>query len=560
MNKLLRFSSLLVALAVVSFTVSAAIPSGYYDGMVGKTTADLKTAARNIIYNHTELSYSGLKYTFEETDVYPNSTRWWDMYSNTARYTTNGFTGLNREHSLPKSWWGGSSSTPAYCDINHLYPSDIEANSAKSNHPLGEVLNAKFDNGLVKVGTPLGTSGGASQVFEPADEYKGDMARAYFYMVTCYQDLNWVERYMWMLQNNTYPTLAPWAQEMLLRWSREDPVSQKELDRNEAVYTLQGNRNPFIDFPQLAEYIWGNKMGEKFTFEGGGSDGGGGDTPPQGTDPVLITPTQGMSLDFGEVALGKEGVAKLHFRGENLTGSLELVISRNDASMFTLSDFSIKTEYVNTEDGYWTTITYKPTSVGTHTSKLFISDGGISGSRGVELKGTCLEMPKLSTPVALPATNVTSTSYTANWEVPADEVDYYVVTRIRYENGETVVEEITADENFLEIDNMSGTESYSVQSVRLEVRSASSNVIMVEPAGVNGVESDLPAFGTKNHPGGVMFICGEPVQNVSIYDSCGRLVRELREINDGDVVSLPFGCYIIQAPKQRKPFRVFVTE
>jgi len=61
-----------------------------------------------------------------------------------------------------------------------------------------------------------------------------------------------------MLQNNTYPTLKPYAVDLLIKWHRDDPVSEKEINRNNEVYRVQGNRNPFVDFPELAEHIWGN--------------------------------------------------------------------------------------------------------------------------------------------------------------------------------------------------------------------------------------------------------------------------------------------------------------
>lgn len=551
MNRPLRFISLAISLAAISLISTAQIPVGYYNSLNGKATAELKTAVRNIVYNHTQLSYSGLPSSFQKTDLYPGTMRWWDMYSDIPLYAPS-FSGLNREHSFPKSWWGGGTNVPAYVDINHLYPSEAAANQAKSNYPLGKVANAnKFDNGISKVGTPSGASGGAAIVFEPADEYKGDFARTYFYMVTCYQDLTWSSKYMWMLQQNTYPTLAPWAQALLLDWARRDPVSQKELDRNDAVYKLQNNRNPFIDFPLLAEYIWGNRMGEKFYTS----------ADPTPGDPVLITPTQGMALDFGEVALGKDGTAQLNFRGENLTGSLELTLSRGDKSMFSLSDATINTAYVNTTDGYWTTITYRPAAIGEHSTKLFISDGGISGSRGIDLRGTCLPVPTLSPLTALPATEVTSTSYVANWEAPDGEViDYYVVTRNRYENGSSMTEELVAEENYLAIEDMSSSESYTVQSVRLGYRSDPSNLIMVEPSGVEGINCDIPPFGIVNCQGGVMFTCGATVCGVVVYDLTGRKVMELPVVNDGDFLPLPFGSYIMAAPGQRTPFRFLVTD
>ena len=194
------------------------------------------------------------------------------MYSNDPLYSPD-FRGLNREHSLPKSWWGGSQSTPAYTDLNHLYPSEAAANQAKNNYPLGKVTgNTKFNNGVCKVG-PGQNSGGAQYVFEPADEYKGDFARTYFYMVTCYQNMSW--KYTYMCRDGVYPSLQQWAIDLLLQWHRADGVSQKELDRNEQVFLIQNNRNPFIDYPELAEYIWGNKKGQAFTTPDSPDEPGG---------------------------------------------------------------------------------------------------------------------------------------------------------------------------------------------------------------------------------------------------------------------------------------------
>ena len=177
----------LVMIAFVSLCASADIPTGYYTSLNGKKDVALKTAVRDIIYNHTEVSsYSDLPQYFRKTDARPGTNQWWDMYSDEVFYLPS-FSGLNREHSVPKSWWGGSTSIPAYTDLNHLYPSEMNANSAKSNYPLGTVLTATFDNGVSKVGYAVtGQGGGAAKVFEPADEYKGDFARTYFYMATCY--------------------------------------------------------------------------------------------------------------------------------------------------------------------------------------------------------------------------------------------------------------------------------------------------------------------------------------------------------------------------------------
>ncbi|MDO9152989.1 MAG: endonuclease, partial [Paludibacter sp.] len=186
-----------------------------------------------------------------------------DMYSSNKR--SSWVSSLNREHNFPKSWWSAApETTVAYSDLHNLYPSDAVANSAKSNFPLGEVGGTPtFSNGVSKVGTNI-FAGYSGTVFEPANEYKGDFARAYMYVVTCYENYasNWRSLgTSSMLINNTYPVFNTYAINLLMKWHRNDPVSDKEKNRNNAVYSFQKNRNPFIDFPVLAEYIWGNLQG-----------------------------------------------------------------------------------------------------------------------------------------------------------------------------------------------------------------------------------------------------------------------------------------------------------
>ncbi len=549
--------------AIAALAANSEIPKGYYSSLNGKSDADLKAAVRAVIYPHTEVSsYSDLPTYFRVTDVYPDYTdskgnlRWWEMYSNMVLTTPPApqkwsFSGLNREHTFPKSWWGGLTDIPAYTDLNILYPSEAAANSAKSNYPLGEVTGTpSFDNDVSKVGyAATGQGGGAAKVFEPADEYKGDFARAYFYTVTCYSNLTWTSKYMYMLQQNDYPTLQPWAVTLLLKWHREDPVSQKEIDRNDAVYSFQNNRNPFVDFPDLAEYIWGNKMGTVFNEADQGGTGG---------DPNLITPVQDMSLDFGEVAVGNKTTAKLFFNGENCTGTFTITIAGTDKAYFTPDTKSISATVVNSSSGYWLTVTYAPTAVGEHSARLIISDGGLTGSRGISLIGQCLEVPTLTALTALPATDITDDSYTANWEMPADGIaDYFIVTRTRYVGGTATAEELVAETNSLIIDDFkaSDSESYSVQTVRLGYRSPASNVIFVEHDGIEGVAVDQP-LGVNCWPGIVRITVGEPQTNARIFDTQGRLFRLIPVIENEMELNLPAGVYLITTDAHRTPVRI----
>ncbi len=536
----------------------AEIPAGYYSRLDGKTGAELKTAVFEVINPHTQVSsYSNLPRYFEHTDVYPESRRWWDMYSDIARYAPS-FSGLNREHAFPKSWWkqnGSVEYTPAYVDLNHLYPADGPANQAKSNYPLGVTApNPKFDNGVCKIGYPVsGQGGGAQYVFEPADEYKGDFARAYFYIVTCYQNLTWNST--WMLQQNDYPTLSSWALNLLLDWSRRDPVSQKEVERNEVVYSYQNNRNPFIDFPELAEYIWGNKVGESFSPGNAGEPG----------EPSLINPVNNTSLDFGEVAAGNKVTSLLYIKGEHLTGDISVLISGTDKNMFTLdpaaSTPTLKTTIpaglINAASGFELQVTYKPTEIGRHEAKISIYDGNLTGSTYVNLIGEALEVPTLSRLTAYEASDITETSYKASWSEAPEVVDFYLLTRQRFVNGNMVEETIECDENSVIIDDFNGSdnENYFVQSSRLGYLSDPSNVISVSHSGISGIDED-EALSVESYPGTVRFRCGEHHTDGRIYDSTGRVVMTLPEITDGMEVSLPYGVYLIVTAQHGTPVKV----
>lgn len=544
--------------AISSFADDRLIPAGYYSPIDGKSAADLKTAIHNVIYPHTEISsYSNLPRYFEYTDVYPQSRRWWDMYSDIPLFAPS-FWGLNREHSFPKSWWGGLTDVPAYIDLNHLYPSEADANMAKSNYPLGTVDRSKavkFDNGVTMVGIPVsGQGGGCNFVFEPDDEYKGDFARTYFYMVTCYQNMTFTTLYM--LVNGAYPTLNSWSRDLLLRWNRQDPVSQKEIDRNEQVWGFQNNRNPFIDFPELAEYIWGDKMDQKFIL----SQHMDGYTTPG--EPTLINPSQGTTLDFGEVAIGHKANAKLLLHGENLTAGKNLRLAIYDnaetsgAAYFSIDGSSQGTasaSAVNSVQGLWVSIEYNPSALGAHDTRLVISGAGITGSVGIGLHGECLPVPTLTAPIATSATNITSESYVANWTPIDDEiVDYYVVNRTRYEAGSASAEQLVAEDTSLEIDNFSGSESYTVQSVRLGILSPQSNSISVTAAGITSADIDSQ-FGISLWPGGCLVSCPRTISTLNVFDTAGRLLMTLRDVHDNQFIPLSPGLYILAADNHKLP-------
>lgn len=259
MNVRIITKFIVIVFLSVSILLRAAIPGGYYDDAAGKSGNDLRFALHNIIDGHTQLSYDYVWTAFATTDLKPNG-KIWDMYTH-IEFTlyddqqtidSDMSACYNREHSWPKSW--ANESYPMYTDIFHLYPVQSLANSYRNNNPYGEVESATYTspNGskLGSARTGLGYSG---TVFEPVDAYKGDLARTYFYMSTRYytEDASWDVSPM---ANKS--ELENWAVDMLLNWHDLDPVSQKELDRNEAIYVLQGNRNPFIDHPEYVDLIW----------------------------------------------------------------------------------------------------------------------------------------------------------------------------------------------------------------------------------------------------------------------------------------------------------------
>lgn len=242
----------------------------YYAAATGEKGAALKTALAEIIGDHTVRTYKDLWEDFKTTDRRDDGCVW-DMYSNITNFEfgtdqAGNFNGegqkYNREHSFPKSWWGGSTSLPCYTDLFHLYPTDGYVNGMRGNLPFGNVKNAtkQSANGFSKIG-PNANAGYSGTVFEPADEYKGDFARTYFYMATAYEKYfaDWAGKEGGiMLAGNAWPGFKQWAVEMLLKWAKDDPVSEKERARNEAVYGIQHNRNPYIDYPGLERYIWGD--------------------------------------------------------------------------------------------------------------------------------------------------------------------------------------------------------------------------------------------------------------------------------------------------------------
>lgn len=278
----------------------------YYQDADGYKGSALKTAFYKIINSHTTLGYSSLGNHYSQTDKRDDG-KLWDIYSNVTNYTfsSNGGNsaegaGWNKEHTIPQSWFGEA--LPMKSDIVHVIPTDAYVNNRRSNYPYGEVSSVSWSskNDFSKVGNCNSSLGYSGTVFEPNDEYKGDIARIYFYMATCYENSvsTWTKNSQAtaVMAANKYPAFKDWFLQMLLRWSKNDPVSQKEIDRNAGVAKVQGNRNPFVDYPGLEQYIWGSYTDKAFSYDNYESGGGGSDPEDPQVVPDIPTACQAYGV------------------------------------------------------------------------------------------------------------------------------------------------------------------------------------------------------------------------------------------------------------------------
>lgn len=256
---------------------NAQAPTGYYSSANGLTGASLKTALSTIITNgHQDKGYNGLWTAYKTTDIdknYENDGSILDIYSENPNgtdpykyapgtnqcgtYSVEGNC-YNREHVIPQSLFNQAS--PMVSDINFIRATDGKVNGMRSNYPYGKVGTATFTS---KNGSKLGnsvSSGYSGIVFEPINEFKGDVARMILYFVTRYQSKLSTFSSGNILGSSAFPGLQTWELNVLLAWHNQDPVSQAEINRNNASYTYQGNRNPFIDNPSYVNQIWGSQQ------------------------------------------------------------------------------------------------------------------------------------------------------------------------------------------------------------------------------------------------------------------------------------------------------------
>ncbi|MCE1156344.1 MAG: endonuclease [Bacteroidales bacterium] len=269
------FAVIMMLAVLIPSGMQAQAPATYYNSAYGKSGKALKTELHEIIKSgYVTKSYDFLYTIYEESDTRPDG-KLWDMYS-TCTWThgqkkCGNYSTVcdcyNREHSIPQSWFNERS--PMVSDAHHIYPTDGRVNGQRGNDPFGECANGTtLTNGLGRSGSST-FPGYSGRVFEPVDEYKGDFARTYFYFVTRYEDLmSTFSTSSTSFSGNAYPSLNSWSIALFLKWHRQDPVSEKEIVRNNAVYKHQKNRNAFIDHPILAEHIWGTLQGSAWDVTG----------------------------------------------------------------------------------------------------------------------------------------------------------------------------------------------------------------------------------------------------------------------------------------------------
>lgn len=414
MNCISRNCLLLVVLTCLfPFFVFAEIPAGYYDDAVGKSGEDLQKSLSTILNDATDVGYNGLWNLYKTTDRRSDG-KVWDMYSDITNYTfgtdqcgSYGSEGdcYNREHSVPQSWF--SERSPMKSDVWHVYPTDGKVNGMRSNYPFGEVASDApgSENGFSKWGK-CKTPGYSHTVFEPNDEYKGDFARTYFYFATRYKGVA-TSGYGAEVFSSAYPYITKWQLDMLLRWHEQDPVSQKELDRNEAVYeSRQGNRNPFIDYPELVDLIFGDSRNIPFMPDGGDA-------------PYIEAPRNGSTVDMGIASVNSSSpvTVQLSVRGRNIESAVSVEVGGNDSECFSVNRRELTADEVN--NGTTVELAYRSSVVGSHEAVLEISGGGLKSPIIVNLKGQAIDDF-----VALPAKDITKNSFVAVWTPKSEATDY----------------------------------------------------------------------------------------------------------------------------------------
>ena len=511
MNCISRNCLLLVVLTCLfPFFVFAEIPAGYYDDAVGKSGEDLQKSLSTILNDANDVGYNGLWNLYKTTDRRSDG-KVWDMYSDVTNYTfgtdqcgSYGVEGdcYNREHSVPKSWFNKQS--PMVSDIWHVYPTDGKINGMRSNNPFGEVGSgaSSSKNEFSKWGKCV-TPGYSGTVFEPNDEYKGDFARTYFYFATRYKGVATSGQGA-LVFTSTYPYITGWQLDMLLRWHKKDPVSPKELDRNEAVYdSRQGNRNPFIDYPELVDLIFGDSRNIPFMPDGGDA-------------PYIEAPRNGSTVDMGIASVNSSSpvTVQLSVRGRNIESAVSVEVGGNDSECFSVNRRELTADEVN--NGTTVELAYRSSVVGSHEAVLEISGGGLKSPIIVNLKGQAIDDF-----VALPAKDITENSFVAAWTPKSEATDYEL--NVWYDDySSSVPEKDILDVTFSSKPGSWTYEGYTaVESGKLRLGSGKDDGSAISPVvdlSADDVSITVEASPYRTTDNSVLYILvdDEPVNEISL--------------------------------------------
>ncbi len=397
----------------------------YYRKAEGLRGTELKEALHNLIQPTFVLDYgggagktwSGFWQTDQMEDMQVR-----DRYSNTVRYFNpdmSAVSNMNIEHIWANSWWGHEKNN-AYCDLFNLYPADATANGRKSNNPIGIVDGTvSYTNGVTKVGKSSSyRADSLITVWEPADKWKGDFARTYFYMATCYSHMTslWTTTEGLLTVDPNSPLLMrPWVYNLMLEWAEADPLDEIEQERCDAICEIQGNRNPFVDYPELCYYIWGDKADEQFYC-----------TEEHGAE--IFVPAACEEIDFGLHPLSRPFSAKVQVRGRGLDEGAQLIA---DDEHFALSQFVLSSDEIN--QGTDITVSVSPTEEGNYTAMLTLEGSGY-------VQQSPLIVSFVDGIPAYPATDiicaVSSRRFNANWMNYEPDATYTLNVYTKDANGQ----------------------------------------------------------------------------------------------------------------------------
>lgn len=368
-----RLFTTICTLALTLCMAWAQGPNGsetYYQAANGKKGQALKTAMYGIIKTHTNIGYDGLYEAYRATDTRPDGyVR--DWYSNATYYThvkdkagTYHQEGdcYNREHSVPQSWFQDyEKSSIIKADIVHVLPTDGYVNNQRGNYPLAKVgtWTYRSANEYSKLGS-CATPGYSGRVFEPNDEIKGDMARIYFYMATCYEDVvdDWAGNATAsaVFDGTSYPAFKTWYLNMLMEWSKNDPVDAVEIARNNAVKLKQGNRNPFVDYPGLEDYIWGDKKNVAFSYDHYDGSSSGKQYVTMSFSPTSVTATLGESFTAPTLSMSPSGLTVTY--SSSNTNVATVNASTGAVTLKAVGTITITASFDGNDDYYSNSATY----------------------------------------------------------------------------------------------------------------------------------------------------------------------------------------------------------